>query len=167
MGNGFVAGQVQPAGQMLRGLNGFFFHAKILARCLSRFRAPPIHAKSTGFPLLPFSPLPPLGPVLSDSFSRSTPCTTRRNLAPSRCVLLGEENCHVSPQHFYSSRRQSRHLVRRTLSRKRPSRRHSPPSRARRACAGCPAIVQLAVSGIAADGPHQYVRHVHGRRQVK
>src|SRR5260370_38317682 len=102
---------------MLRGLNGFFFHAKILARCLSSFRAPPIHAKSTGFPLLPFSPLPPLGPVLSDSFSRSTPSTTRRNLPPSRPGLLAEENCHVIPQHFYSSRGQCRHLVPRTMHR--------------------------------------------------
>jgi len=43
-----------------------------------------------------------------------------------------------APQHFYSSRRQSRHLVRRTLSRSVLLARHSRPSRARRACAGCP-----------------------------
>src|SRR5712664_238427 len=49
MGNGFIAGQVQSANQMLRGLNGLFFHPKILARCQSSFRARPIHAKSEAF----------------------------------------------------------------------------------------------------------------------
>jgi hypothetical protein len=49
MGNGFIARQVQSAGQVLRGLNGLFFHGKILARCLSSPRAPPIRAKSAAF----------------------------------------------------------------------------------------------------------------------
>jgi hypothetical protein len=42
MGNGFIARQVQSAGQEFRWLNGLFFHSRILARevCLSR-KLPP------------------------------------------------------------------------------------------------------------------------------
>ena len=46
MGDGFIAGQVQSADQVLRGLNGLFFHGKILARCLLSFRVPLVPAKS-------------------------------------------------------------------------------------------------------------------------
>ncbi len=76
MGDGFVAGQVQSTRQILRRLDGLFFHAKILARWLTSFRAPPIHAK---FAVLSFAVFPrvrPFPPVLTASFLPGTGCTT-------------------------------------------------------------------------------------------
>ncbi len=59
MGNGFIARQVQSAGELLRGSDGLLFHAKILARGLSSFRAPAIHAKSSAFSRTSLTPCTP------------------------------------------------------------------------------------------------------------
>src|SRR5260370_37807000 len=146
MGNGFITRQVQSTSQIFRRQNGLFFHGEILTCHLSSFRAPPIRAQFA------VSSFVPLTPVLPASFSRGTPCTTRRNLTASRCVSLGGENCHASPPHVYPSSRQSRDIMRRKFYRKRSSCRHSRPSRARGTRTGCPAAVQPAVAAVAADG---------------
>src|SRR6266550_2757720 len=64
MGNGLIAWQVQAAGQVLRGLNGLFFHDEILARGVTPVRIP---RSATKFPFSAF------GPVLPASFYRTLP----------------------------------------------------------------------------------------------
>src|SRR5258708_26664543 len=52
VGNGFVARQVQSAGQVLGALNGFFFHDEILTRGVTPLR---IYTTSPWFPFFNFT----------------------------------------------------------------------------------------------------------------
>src|SRR5580692_5144089 len=91
---GLVSRQLQPTGQVLRRLNGLFFHAPILP---CRFQLSPWPLCSDLRVSFLFEPLPYLLllPVPSASFLQGTTCTTPRNLRASEYVLLIEEILHV------------------------------------------------------------------------